>query len=159
MGIEWLPGSHKPHFLSVFVLWVDDMDVLREFLESSTIHGLSYIETSKVSVGSKIKPNQCLCNWQINRPKLSNVYGSLLCAWVLLARGFSLANPIWSGKKIQWLLQFQLSPSLIFGSPMSQSAHPRAQTRPWTMISWKLTAICWQSNKGKNGNKLRTKSL
>ena len=55
---------------------------------------------------------------------------SLLCAWVLLARGFSSANPILSGKKIQWLLPFQRSPSLTSSSPMSQSAHPRAQTQP-----------------------------
>ena len=29
-----------------------DMDILREFLESSTVHGLSYISTAKVSEGT-----------------------------------------------------------------------------------------------------------
>ena len=58
------------------------MEVVREFLESSTIHGLSYIQTAKVR-------KRCLLEASVEiyihcRVKLSSVFGSLLCALVLL---------------------------------------------------------------------------
>ena len=42
------------HFLSVVWRIFFDMDILREFLESSTIHGLSYISTPKVRGGNNM---------------------------------------------------------------------------------------------------------
>ena len=56
-----------------------NMDVLVEFLESSTIHGLSYISSSKVRNQQLV----CACDcafWRISipfhcRPKLASVFG------------------------------------------------------------------------------------
>ena len=39
----------SPHFCHLVLLAWKRMDILIEFLESSTIHGLNYISTAKVS--------------------------------------------------------------------------------------------------------------
>ena len=54
------------------------MDIVKEFLESSTVHGLTYISTAKV--GWKYKVNNCTKNHQTTVAK---------CAWaVIVCLGF-----------------------------------------------------------------------
>ena len=130
------------------------MELVKEFLESSTIHGLSYISTSKVGAYIKsvresesvlfdfnafcslimfrsatvleFQPPICaIIIHVLFRQDLKSVFGLSLSVLDSLALGFSSADPFWIGKRAQY--PHQLQPGLLrsWNFPKSPSAQRR----------------------------------
>ena len=135
------------HFISMWILFA--MDILREFLESSTIHGLSYISISKVRngylhlmshvIGVILRPLSQF-SWYLQniivsfRPSPSKYSGLLWSALVSWEQDCWSANRTRSGRSPRWPPRSPPAPSATWTSPSWPSALQRDQTLPFIMI-------------------------
>ena len=110
------------------------MDTLKEFLESSTIHGLAYISTEKVNVHIIFQ----VCSTFIFRRSQQRFFGLLLSALGSLVLGSWLASRTRSGRRIPLPPQSPPTPSTTLTSPLWPSVLQRTLTQPSTMILSKL---------------------